>query len=71
MNYQELRKSSLAKDKKRLDWTTLQQSCLKGDVQANAWSGISWTVRKPNERCDRIKACVLVNGGYFEHQMKC
>jgi len=37
------------KRRKRLDWTTIQRSCIKGDVQAHAWSGISRTVRKPNE----------------------
>ena len=39
----------------------------------HAWSGISRTVRKPNERRDQrfgLKL-VLVNGGYFEHRMKC
>jgi len=34
-----------AKEEKRLDWTNLQRSCLKVDVQEHAWSSISRTAR--------------------------
>jgi len=67
----------MAKDEIRLDWTTLSRRCLKsGRPSARMdWSSISPTVRKPNERRDRLFGlklnCMLVNGGYFEHRMRC
>jgi len=39
-----------SKGRKHLDWITL--ITLKCDVQAQTWSGVSQTVRKPNERLD-------------------
>jgi len=47
------------------------EAALKDDVQAHAWSCISRTVRIISLTSDataiRLKACVLVHGGYFEH----
>jgi len=59
--------SSLAKDEKCPDWIT--QSCLQsGRRKCKHNSGIPQTVRMGliNERRDRRKASVLVNGGHFE-----
>ena len=51
-------------------WTTLQRSYLKSGCQS---ARMEWHIA--DERRDRrfgLKlVCVLVNGGYFEHQMKC
>jgi len=60
MDHWELWENFMPKDEERLDWTNLQRSCLKVDVQAHAWSGISQTVRKANERRDRRFGLMLV-----------
>jgi len=64
-NVRNLRVSSLAKDENDLDWIALSRSCLKsGGPSAIHGSGIPRTVRIGliNERRDRLKASVLVNG---------
>ena len=47
---------------------------LKWGISKRTHGVASPTVRKPNERHDRyirIKACMLVNAGYFDHRMRC
>ena len=63
------------KDEKRLDWTTIQRSCLKsgcpGASHAVAYRGLCEAERATQRRFGLKLTCVLVNGGYFEHRMKC
>ena len=61
----------MAKDEKGLDWITLSRNSLKSDVQAQCMIVVSCGVRTVrrfnyNERRDRLKASVLLNGGHFE-----
>jgi len=59
-----------------MNWTTLLRSCLKGDVEVQAWYGVAkrgMCVCRPNEGRDsaiRLEACVLGNDGHFEHRIR-
>ena len=62
--------------KKRLDWTNLQvttkllKKWTSKRTHGVAYRGLCVSQRAPRSAV-RYKACVLVNGGYFEHRMKC
>jgi len=59
---------SLAQDDKGLDWITLSRSCLKSGCPSTSIIVVSrgLCLSLINERRDRLKASVLLNGGHFE-----
>jgi len=59
---------------KRSDWTTLSRSCLKRECPHGSTVALYLGLCVSgliNERRDRLKAFVLVNGGHFERSVRC